>query len=205
MIIFFSNAKKLLKNMGETNNQFQDHLKNPKEHNLFMKETNPEEVNKYLNNIDVNKSNDIYGISPKLIKISASKLKSHIAFIFNQCLFHVVFPDKLKNFIVYAILKVNSKHQCSNYRPISILPILSKIFEKLIYSRLIELIDRHKILYRKQFSFQKDKSTQRAILDHYSNIIKAIEVHEKTSCIFLDFAKDFYTVHHDILLSKLEY
>ena len=90
-------------------------------------------------------------------------------------------PDKLKTATVYPIRNGNSKHQCSNYRPI--LPILSKIFEKPMYSRLIEFIDKHKVLYKKQFGFRKGKSTQHAILDFYSNIIKAIEVHEKTSCI----------------------
>ena len=128
---YFTNvAKKLLENMDETNNKFQDYFKNPNEHNLFMKETDPEEVNKYLNNLDMKKANDNYGISPKLIKIGASKLKLHVAFIFNQCLTHGIFPYKLKTAIVYPIHKRNSKHQCSNYRPISILLILSRVFEK---------------------------------------------------------------------------
>ena len=74
-----------------------------------------------------------------------------------------------------------------------------------MYSRLFEFIDKYNILYKKKFGFQKGKCTQHAILDLYSNIIKAIEVHEKTSCIFLDFTKAFDTVNHDILLSKLEY
>ena len=51
--------------MGETNSKFQEYLQNPNEHKLFMKETDPEEVNKYLNNLDMKKTNDIYGISPK--------------------------------------------------------------------------------------------------------------------------------------------
>ena len=191
--------------MGETNNKFQDCLKNPNKHNLFIKETDPKEVNKYVNNLYMKKANDIYGISPKLFKIGASNLKSHIAFIFNQYLIHGVFPDKLRTAIVYPIHKGNSKHQCSNYQQISILPILSKISEKLMYSRLIEFNDKHKILYKKQFGFQTGKSTQHAILDLYSNIIKAIEVHRVSSCIFLDFAKAFDTVNHDILRSKLEY
>ena len=63
----------------------------------------------------------------------------------------------------------------------------------------------NKILYKKQFGFQTGKSTQHAILDLYLNIIEAIEVHGKSSCIFLDFAKAFDTANHDILLSKLEY
>ena len=103
------------------------------------------------------KATDIYGISTKLIKTGASRLKLHIAFTFNQCIIHGVFSDKLKKAIGYPIHKGNSKHQCSNYRPIFILPILSKIFEKLMYSRLIKFIDKHKILHKKQFDFQKGK------------------------------------------------
>ena len=80
-----------------------------------MKETDLKEVNKYLNNLDMKKANDIYGISTELIRIGASKLKLHIAFIFNQCLTHGVFPDKLKTATAYPIHKGNSKHQCSNH------------------------------------------------------------------------------------------
>ena len=58
--------------MGETNNKFQDYLKNPNKHNLFMKETDAKEVNKCLNNVDMKKANDIYGISLKLTKTGAS-------------------------------------------------------------------------------------------------------------------------------------
>ena len=63
--------------MGETNNKFQGCLKNPNKHNQFMKEKEPKEVNKYLNNLHMKKANDIYGICPKFIKIGVSKLKSH--------------------------------------------------------------------------------------------------------------------------------
>ena len=63
--------------MGETNKKFQGCLKNPNKHNQFMKETEPKEVNKYLNNLDMKKANDIYGICRKLIMIGVSKLKSH--------------------------------------------------------------------------------------------------------------------------------
>ena len=74
-----------------------------------------------------------------------------------------------------------------------------------MYSRLIEFIDKHKILHKKQSDFQKGKSTKHAIVDLYLNIIKVIEVYEKTiSCIFLDLPKAFDTVNHDILLSKIE-
>ena len=70
-------------------------LKIPSVHHLFVKKTEPGEVKKYLNNPDMKKANDNCGISPRLIKIGASKLKSHTAFLFNQCLTHGIFADKL--------------------------------------------------------------------------------------------------------------
>ena len=69
----------------------------------------------------------------------------------------------------------------------------------------MDYLIKYKFLCEHQFGFQKGKSTEHAILDLYSNLIKAIENHEIPSCIFLDFTKAFDTVSHDILLTKLEY
>ena len=101
--------------------------------------------------------------------------------------------------------KSDSKLLYSNYRPISILPLFSKTLEKLMHHRLMDYLIKYKFLYEHQFGFQKGKSTEHAILDLHSNLIKAIENYEKPSCIFLDFAKAFDTVNHNILLTKLEY
>ena len=105
----------------------------------------------------------------------------------------------------YPIHKGDSKMLCSNYRPISILPIFSKLLEKLMHKRLLDYLNKYKILHDHQFGFQKGKSTEDEALDLYTNIIKAIEKHEKTCAIFLDFAKTFDTVNHDILLGKMEH
>ena len=94
---------------------------------------------------------------------------------------------------------------CSNYRPISILPIFSKILEKLMHKILTSVLDSYNILYKHQYGFQRGKSTDHAILDLHANIIKAVESWEKSCFIFLDFAKAFGTVNHDILLEKLKY
>ena len=85
------------------------------------------------------------------------------------------------------------------------LPLFSRKLEKLMHHRLMQYIIKYKFLCEDQFGFQKGKSTEHAILDPYSNRIKAIENHEKQSCIFLDFAKAFDAVNHNILLGKLEY
>ena len=84
--------------------------------------------------------------------------------------------------------------EVSNYRPISLLPIISKIFEKLIFVRLNEFITKHQILYQNQFG-----STELAVNSIVSNVIKSLEYKESAYCIFLDFA------NRDILIQKLDY
>ena len=82
---------------------------------------------------------------------------------------------------------------CANYRPISILPTLSKILEKLVHKRLINYLGKYELLFKHQYGFQKGKSTEYAILDLYKNIVEAIEKKEKACAIFLDFAKALTT------------
>ena len=101
--------------------------------------------------------------------------------------------------------KGNSKLALTNYRPISVLPVISKLLEQLMYERLLNFLNKNKILYDHQFGFQKKKSASMAILDIYSKLIDSIEQKKFSSSVFLDFAKAFDAVNHDILLQKLEY
>ena len=75
---FINVSQNLPKNLGKTNNQFQNYLKNLSEHSLFSKETEPGEVLQILKSLDIKKLTDIFGISPKMIKIAAEVLKNHI-------------------------------------------------------------------------------------------------------------------------------
>ena len=198
-------AQNLLKNLGETNNKFQDYLKNPNEHSMFLKETDPDEVYKILKNLDVKKATDIFGIPPKLVTMAANTLKNQITILFNLSITQEICPDELKTGKINPVHKFESKMLYSNYRPISILPLFSKVFESLMFNRIYNFVIKHEIIYKNQFGFQKGKSTEHAILDLYTNLLQAIEKQHKISCIFLDFAKAFDTVNHDILIKKLEY
>ena len=95
--------------------------------------------------------------------------------------------------------------EIGNYRPISLLPIFSNILEKLMHSRVYSFLQDQNILLKSQYGFQKNKSTEHAILDIQSKIIDAYENKETPCCIFMDFAKAFDTVNHSILLDKLNY
>ena len=93
----------------------------------------------------------------------------------------------------------------SNYRPISLLPIFSKILEKLMYTRVMDFITKFNILYTNQYGFQKGMSTEYAINSLLHHIVHSMNQDETGFCILLDFAKAFDTVNHKILLDKLHY
>ena len=124
--------------------------------------------------------------------------------LFNDLHFHLI-PEKLKLTVVYPIHKKDSKIKVNSYHPISILPKISKIYEQLIHARLMSFFTKNKTIHKHQFGFQKGKSTEHAVLDIYASILTGLEKKEKACCIFLDFAKAFDTVNHEILLKKLEY
>ena len=132
-------------------------------------------------------------------------LPNDLIYITTETIKKGVILQKLNMIVVYPIHKKESKLKVSNYRPISILPPESKIFEKLIHERLVDFFNKHEIIYKHQFGFQRRKSTEHAVLDLLYNIVSALETKNKACSIFLDFAKAFDTVNHDILLSKLDY
>ena len=92
----------------------------------------------------------------------------------------------------------------SNYRPVSVLPIFSKILERLMYNRLLAFINKHDILYSYQFGFRSEHSPELALLLLVDKVSNALENGDFVLGLFLDFSKFFDTVNHDILFLKLE-
>ena len=142
---FMNDAQNLLKDLGESNNEFQDYLKNPDKHSFFLKEVDPEEVNKLLLKTDTNKSCNIFEISQKFIKPSAEFITRHLRLIFKKSF---IVPVKFKSAIAQPIHIRDSSMICAYYRPISILPICSTIFKKLVPKRLI-----NELLFKHQYGF----------------------------------------------------
>ena len=163
------------------------------------------EVSDEISNLDAKKSVDAYDIPIKMIKIIKDQIIGPLTILVNESFTTGYCPTLLKYAKAIPIFKANSPLEVTNYRPISLLPIFNKIIEKLIFKRLNGFLKKNNVIFNHQFGFQKNKSTSLAILDVTTKLLNAIENKQFSCCIFLDFAKAFDTVDHDILLHKLEY
>ena len=114
-------------------------------------------------------------------------------------------PDELKLAKVIPVYKSKDSRNFTNYRPISLLPNLSKILERIIHKRLYTYITEKQLLYNSQYGFRSNYSTNKAITELMANILTGFDEKKYTLALFLDLSKAFDTIDHKILLKKLDY
>lgn len=163
------------------------------------------DIVKSFNLINVKKSEDLWGMSVKAIKSIIYEIAPILAHIFNISIDEGVFPDLMKLSKVVPIYKSGCKYDPTNYRPVSILPVLSKIFEKVLLTQLSAHFNINGFLHKQQFGFTKGRSTTHAGADLIQNILEAWEKSQNAIGIFCDLSKAFDCVNHEILVRKLKY
>ena len=170
---------------------------------IFLKPTDSKEVESIVNGLKTS-SPGYDDLSPKIIKMTCNNYVDELVYTFNLSLTQGVFPAELKMAKVIPIFKKGDKSQLTNYRPVSVLPVFSKILERLIHSRLTDFIKANDLLYKNQFGFRQNYSASMALTYLVDNILTQVQNGDYVIGVFMDFSKAFDTVNHDILLNKLE-
>ena len=172
---------------------------------MFLSPVTSVEVDSYISQMDNNKSIGPCSIPVPLLKILKTYISPLISSLINDSFLCGIFPSKLKLAKVTPVFKKGSRQDKDNYRPISVLSIFSKIFEKAMFKRLYGYLESCNILYSLQFGFRQKCLTNHALIQITETIRNSIDNNEFGCGIFIDLKKAFDTVSHSILLSKLNH
>ena len=151
--------------------------------------------------MNVHKTCQLKDIPTKIIKMNSDIFGNFNSLHFNYCIDTGEFPQEFKNADIIPAHKKREKSDKTNYRPVGILPNLSKIYEKLIYDQLYDYFD--KILLPSQCGFRKGYSSQNCLLAMLENFKKSADDGNEFGALLNNLSKAFDCIHHKILIAKL--
>lgn len=176
--------------------------RNPK--SIFLSAVTENEIMNIVKSLKNSNAAGVDEINTNLLKQIIENISQPLTYLINQSFLEGTFPDKLKLAKIVPIHKKGPKDKIENYRPISLLASISKIFEKAMLDRLISFLTKFNILTPEQFGFRKYLSTNTAIIDFLSALYLEMDASKCTMGLFLDMSKAFDLVDYKILLSKLD-
>ena len=191
--------------IGPSSKQFNEYLIGNCSKSLFLHPTDKRDIIRIINELKPKNSCGHDGISSKLVKDLKNEIALPLSIMINASIESGHVPDTMKLAKVIPIYKSKDKQMLNNYRPISLLPIFSKILEKVVYQMLFNFLNTNNALFSSQYGFRKNHSTINAVTELVSHVIKAMNRRENTISVFLHLSKAFDTVNHNILLRKPEF
>ena len=150
-----------------------------------------------------NKVFGLYSCPVHLLKSVRHSLSPLLAALMNKSIYTDIYPHLLKHAKVIPVYKTGDETQPCNYRPISLLSVFNRLFEKLMYKRFRSYCEKNSISFSSQYGFRDNCSTQHAILDILNRIQSKIDAKLFSCVIFIDLKKAFDTINYSILLHKL--
>ena len=171
---------------------------------LVLGEINVSEIEKIIEHLPNKSRSGHDGVSNILLKKLEKSLSYPLGIIFNQSIASGCFPDMMKVAKIIPLYKSKEEDHVVNYRPVSLLMTMSKVLEKIIYSRLYNFLTKHNILYDSQYGFRSKHSCEDAILEMVGRLLQARNEDKHCAGIFLDLSKAFDMLDHHLLLCKME-
>ena len=205
---YFANIGKNLSSQidqSDTNADYKLYLTSPTEEKMRFKCITTDYTMKAIEGLESKKSSGHDGISNTLLKVIKASISQSLTIIINQMLTTGIFPYAFKVSKVIPLYKKGDSSLLVNYRPISLLPTISKIFEKVIHDQLYDYFDKYNLLAEQQYGFRKQHFTEYAAVKLIDHVSKKIENGKTPTDVYIDLSKAFDTLTFDILLFKLKY
>ena len=175
-------------------------------HSFEFKTISEAKVIEYFQTLKSKTSFGHDNISSHLLKAICPAIYKPLTHCINRSIQTGVFPTNLKLARILPIYKnKGDPHLMTNYRPISLLPAASKIYEKALYEQIYDYFTEHKLMLDSQYGFRKKHSTEHAAIELIDRLMDEIDKKNIPIAIFLDLSKAFDTLNHNILLQKLKY
>ena len=154
-----------------------------------------------INSLNPKKAPGMDGIPANILKESVELVKSPLTQLFNTCVETQQFPNNLKYAIVTPLFKKDDNTDKANYRPISVLPSISKIFERLMFKQISNFVQIKISQYL--CGFRKGFNTQHALMRLLDKLNRSVDKGEKIGVFMMDLSKAFDCISHDLLIAKL--
>ena len=180
-------------------------LINPENHTFEFKEVTYQQKMKILQTTKPSKAAGIDKVPAELIKDGANEIAAPLTFLINTSLQSGIFPTSEKIAKITPLYKSGDRTNIDNYRPISVLNIISKTVERAVYNQLSEYLEENNLLSDQQYGFRRKRSTRDAVTKLSDEIRENMDKSYVTGALFMDMRKAFDTVNHNCLLQKLVY
>ena len=197
---FCSIAEKLKNEIPITTPNHRQSLTHPIQNSIYLEPCTIPEIIDIIKKLKNSTTSDF---NVAVIKEVNGTISDYLCQTINSSLLHGVFPEHLKTAKVIPIYKSGSKSEVSNYRPISLLSIFSKVYEKVMYARLASFFAKNSVIYSRQYGFRPLHSCEHALLDAQNTLLSTLDKKQIALLLLIDFSKAFDMVDHSTLLNKL--